>query len=275
MLKYTFLFILFAFGNSTPASAQADRDRVLKLLDLVEFTDSLADVQSGVIDMVRNGQIEAGSDYALRWEAAAQSHFDQTVILDATVEQLGMAVTNAELDALIAIYSTEFAIRISKLELQVQLETKTEQRLAEGAEIAKSLGQSNPARLESYMRMLDIIGAVDAGVSTIMNMQHSFLTGASASGLTDIPLSQEQILAFIGAQTEEIRALVSDHVIATTAFTYRSLSDRDMVAYVDLLSTPDVVRFYTLLNRISGEIMADEFGRFAVAIGEQPAQQEL
>jgi hypothetical protein len=275
MLRAVMLPILFMLFSVNFATGQTHLQKTGALLDLIEYSSSLTSIQPEIAGMVKNGQIPAGSSMALRWSAAVEQHFDAAKMLEQVTAELAAALSEADLDGVTVLYSSDFAKKISALEHKMQTESTSDDRRQKGEELAASLTDTNPDRLQQYFGLIDTIGGVDTIVAMALNIQHAFLTGASLNGLMNPPMDEAQILNVVAANHEGVRQAIFKSLLSSSAYNYQSLSDEKMAAYVDLLADPLVLRLYDLLWQISGDVVTAEFVAFTAKLGETPEQQEL
>ncbi len=275
MFRAIIMPILFVIFSVNHAAGQTHLQKAGALLDLIEYPSTLMSLQSEIAGMVKNGQIPEGSSMALRWNAAAEQHFDGKRMVLKVTAGLAASMSEADLDGLIELYSTDFAKKISALEFKMQNEGSSADQEQKGKELVASLSETNPERLRQYIAMIETIGGLDSYVALALNIQQAILIGASLNGLINPPLSEAQISDIITASYEEIRREVSIGFLSTSAYTYQSLSDEEIAAYLDLAAEPLIVRLYSLLVRYESEVITAEFAAFTAKLGETPEQQEL
>jgi hypothetical protein len=275
MFRKILLTSLFILLMPISISAQTRSQKLDQFLDLIEFGEVFADLRPSVLGMLDNGQIAPDSPLGVKWQAAAALHFDSTQMQNLVIDGLEVALSENDLDRLIAIFEGDFPRRISALEIEVQNTTTHDDRREKGTEIALELANINANRLLLYLEMIETLGLVDQGVSTILNVQYSLLSGASVNGLLPAPMSDTEILRQVSGLEPGLRQFFRDAILADTAFTYKELTDKDVEQYLTILGQSEVKRFYSILGQVSGDLMHTEFAAFATKLGQVPEEREL
>jgi hypothetical protein len=273
-LRVFLVFVVF-FGFPVMAFAQTSTDNTEKLLLLIGYNESFAELRQDVIDMAVDGTIPAGTPLASVWPIAAEQHFDSDKMLASTIKRLAQLMTDDEIENLLVIFGTDFALKITEIEEREQNALPFDQTLEKGSAIITTLSADAPVRLQQYFDMIEVVGALDSTVSMVMNMRYAFLSGASLTGLLPVPMTDDQIVEGLERQKPQIRRAILNNIVTMTAFIYRDLNDEEVAEYITLLSIPEVTRMYTFLGQVTGDVMSREFARFSLKLGQVAPQSEL
>jgi len=257
------------------APAQTSPEKAAQLLSLIGFDETFDDLRDDVSEMARDGTIPAGTPLASVWPVAAAQHFDSDRMRASTVKRLARLMSDDEIDNLLEVFSTDFAVKITAIEEREQNALPFEQTIEKGGVIVAALSKDAPARLQQYFDMIEVVGVLDSTVSLVMNMQYAFLSGASLTGMLPVPMTDAQIVAGISAQEPQLRRDVLNNIVTISAYIYRDLSDEDVAEYIGVLSIPEVTRMYLLLGQVTGDVMSREFARFSLKLGKVAPQSEL
>ena len=86
---------------------------------------------------------------------------------------------------------------------------------------------------------------------------------------------RKMLRAALKGQEAQVRMMLQQSMLTGSAFTYRDIEDRDLVAYAEALEHPMMSRVYELLNAVQYEIMANRFEVLAVQMAKLHPSQDL
>ena len=92
-------------------------------------------------------------------------------------------------------------------------------------------------RLALVGRFIDVNGLVDFNVSGALNANYEFYFGLVDGGAFPFEMTEEQVLADVWSQEDEIRAETEDWLYSYLAMAYEPVSDADLTAYIDMSET--------------------------------------
>lgn len=268
MIARTVIFLLIL---AMPAPAVADADRTRALLELIgadAWIESFAEA-------LGRADPEAAADQSHSWTQAAGEIFQPEAIFDDLVGRMDGQLTDAEVTEIMAFLNSDLGLRVTAMEVEAQNPDIADGVDMAGPVILKDLMADDPDRIAAYQRMMDAIGAVDAGVTGALNMNFAVLSGMSASGRMAYQLSDAEILTLLASQEATIRDRVAQSAMENAAFTYRDLSDADLDGYVAFLETAAGGRIYSLMNSATDDIMAERGRQFGARIVALEGTQEL
>lgn len=209
------------------------------------------------------------------WRMAANQVFRHDEIFAELVQRMAGRMTEGEVDEVLTFLASDVGRAVTRMEIEAQNPDIAEAVDMAGAQIVEDLKSADPDRIAAYRHMLDAIDAVESGVTTALNMNFAVLSGMAASGRMSYQLSEGEILTLLAGQQEEIRTNIETSALENAAFTYRDLSDGDLNAYTDFLTSDVGAKLYRVMNGIADEIMAERGRAFGKRILELQGSQEL
>ena len=74
---------------------------------------------------------------------------------------------------------------------------------------------------------------------------------------------------------ERLRVVLEQSAMSGSAYTYRDISDEDLLAYTEALEEPQMQEVYELLNAVQYEIMANRFEVLAAKMANLHPGQDI
>lgn len=257
---------------AAPANAGANAAR--NLLLAMGF-DTYLDSTSASFQAADNPL--AADDAAMRraWTDAAAQVFNADRMMADIAADLSTNLAEDDIAMLMGFYSAGLGARVTELEEIAQNPANSARSDTEGrAILAKLIADENP-RLDAYQRMSDALGAIDSGAATAMNLSFALLNGIASSGKLPYQLTEDQILAIVMGQQDQIRSTIQQELFVSFAYTYRNLSDAELEEYIAFL-TSDVGRgLYLKLNSATETVLQDRAHAFGVRFMELQSAQAL
>ena len=170
-------------------------------------------------------------------EALAERHFNGDALTEDIFQRMLGKVADAHLDEVIAFYRSDVGQRMVRLEVASAAPGEAERIQMEGPELYRRAAEDDPDRVEFYDRIAESIGLEDLMTAMTMNMSYAMISGMAGSAALPQALTDEQIIAIVNAQADQMREYVRDFVRGMFAYTYRDASKRDLAAYAEYAET--------------------------------------
>lgn len=234
------LLTVFALVLVTlPARAEppARLDELIAALRLEEVLEIMA--QEGI---AYGGELEAemfpGRGKA-RWQAMVADIYDAARARRVMRDTLAEALTDTDLDPLVAFFGGETGARIMGLELSARralLDPDVEEASREAAERMRDAGDDRLGLLEVFVTVNDL---VEMNVAGGLNSNYAFYTGLVDGGAFPYPMSEEEMLAEVWSQEPELRDETEAWLYGYLAMAYQPLTDAELEAYIALSETAE------------------------------------
>lgn len=258
-----------------PVSGQgADRARIEAFLNVTGFDvalDSIAFSAASAPQMVGRSPADFGAD----WSRLADRVFDRGVMREMALDLLEKTLSDEMLNHAAAFYASDLGQRLVIAENASHAMEDDTQKQAEGLNIIADLVARGASRLEVIKRMNAAIDSSGNGLRAVQEIQLRFLLAASAAGVIEMQFDEESLRAALKGQEAQVRMMLQQSMLTGSAFTYRDIEDRDLVAYAEALEHPMMSRVYELLNAVQYEIMANRFEVLAVQMAKLHPSQDL
>lgn len=278
LLSPRFLFrpvlglMLLCFMLAAPVAQAGDRSRIKAFLEVTGFDvalDSIALSASAAPAMLGMPEGQFGSDWTRLTEEVFASDIMRGLAVDILVETLDDETLNHGA----AFYASELGQRLIVVENESHMMEDDAAKKAEGEALIAQMVEDGAPRLDLLQRMTRAIAAADTSVRAVQEIQLRFLLAASAAGVIELRMDATELRAFMKSQEPQMRMSILQGAITNAAYTYRSISDADVKAYVIALEDPTMGKVYELLNAVQYEVMANRFEELALRMADlHPAQ---
>ncbi len=197
-----------------------------------------------------------------RWQNQVDRIYDTARMGREMEREMAERLTGAEIGALLQFFESELGRRIVGLELSAR-EALLDDGVEEAAEQAASeLEASGDPRFDLLRGFVEANDLVEMNVVGALNSNWAFYQGLDAGGAFDGELSEEQMLAEVWGQEQQIREETQGWVYSYLGLAYRPLSDEELAAYTALSETPEgralntalFTAFDAMFARISREL---------------------
>ncbi len=174
------------------------------------------------------------------WESEMRTLFD----IDALVTGFEAAWQDEAVDAearavILDFFDTDLGQDIVAAEIAARA-GMADPGIAEAARAAVMMAErENDPRLERFAAFSADLGLVDRNVTAMMNAQIQFLTGLADAGGMEPALPQDELLSFIAAQADDLRAEAEEWLAAYQLMAYGALSPEVFDAFAELNATPE------------------------------------
>lgn len=223
-----------------PGAPTATEAQVAPLLDALGMDE--------LLPVMRDEGLDYAADLAAdmfpgrgggRWQEEARRIYDTERMRAEMDREMADRLAPAEIDALLQFFGSDLGRRIIGLEVSARralLDPEVEQAAEAAAAELEAAGDGRFALLEAFVEANDL---VEMNVVGALNSNWAFYQGLDAGGAFGGRLSEEQMLADVWDQEDQIRAETREWVFAYLGLAYKPLSDDELAAYTALSRTPE------------------------------------
>ena len=241
-----FLYTLAAL-SVLPGPVLADADSVDRLIDATRMVEVLSVMrEEGLQHAAAIERDSFPGQGGVAWTLEAERIHDlERALTDMrnsmmeTIDEDGIApiTTFFESELGVKIISAEISAREAMLDDEV--DTIADDALAE-------MRASDDPRLDALQRFIDANDLVESNVVGGLNSNFAFFRGLADSGAYEGELTQQQMLAQVWGQEEELRSGSEEWLLSYLGLAYSALEDDELEAYIAISETPSGALF----NRI-------------------------
>ncbi|UWQ05878.1 DUF2059 domain-containing protein [Aliiroseovarius crassostreae] len=251
----------------------ADRDKIREFLEVTGFDVAIASIQQGA--MAGPALTGAAPDqFGRNWVRLAEQVFAPDKMVDDAVDMIEAVMPADLLDHGVVFYGSDLGKRVVAVENESHM-VEDAIRQTEGEKLVDELLEDRSPRLDVFKAMSQSVGSTDVAIRSIVEIQVRYLMAAAAAGATDLEIGEEDLRGMLMAQQGEMRRSIEVHGLVANAYTYRSLSDQELIDYLSALQSPQMMQVYEILNAVQYEIMADRYERLATQLGRLQPESEL
>lgn len=260
---FTALFGLFALCLLPFAPVQAaERDRLEAFLEVTGFDVSLNSIALSAEQAPDMLGMQA-SDFGENWRIMAEQVFDQGVMHKMALDILEQTLSDDLLTHAAGFYASDLGQRLVEVENASHMIEDDETKRADGDALIAEYGTGPGTRGEILMQLNEAVDSAGTGVRAIQELQVRFLMAASNAGVLENEIDEGALRALLAEGEDELRESLKESSLASAAYTYRDISDEDMLAYRDALRDPKMQQVYELMNAIQHEVTANRFEALA------------
>ncbi len=237
-LRHTLTAVSLALLVPMPALADSHEGAVDELIDVMAFDELIAVMREeglGYGDQIAEDMF--GGRTTGEWDAAIDQIYSETAMSDAIRSGLVTALDGADVATIIDFFSTELGQEIVELEIAARralLDEAVEEASKEAAAIALIDETPRAQLLTEFVETNDL---VETNVVGAMNANYAFYVGLIEGGGFAGGLSQDELLADVWSQEDEIRQNTTEWVYSYGLLAYQPLSDEDLQTYIDFSNT--------------------------------------
>jgi uncharacterized protein DUF2059 len=270
----TLMLAIALFLTPLGAARAADRDRVEAFLQVTGFDvalDSIALSAGSAPQMLGLETKDFGSD----WTRLAEDVFDVDQMHAIALNILEATLDDEMLNHAAGFYATDLGQRLVEVENASHMMEDESQKQELGSQIIADLVATGSPRLVLLKRMGAAIDASGHGLRALQQIQIRFLMAASAAGVVELRLDEDELRALMKTQEGEILRALQQSSLVGSAYTYQSFSDAEVEIYVKALEEPLMQKVYELLNAVQYEITANRFEELAIRMAELHPGQDI
>ncbi len=253
-----------------PASAQTDpaaAEALVKQCGLWEQLGSLqAQVKGGLLQAAQASPRKATPQELARFEQVALAAYDPTRMRRLTVAAVAAHLDPAAVASVNAWYASAAGARLTAAEEASAREARSPPAaLAAGRALLEAMPE---ARLALLQRVMSASRAVEVTVQMLMNSVYAIQRGLRAAD-PDLPGgSAAELRGALEAQRPRFTQLYGELLRSSFAVSYQAVSDADLAAYGDFLTSKHGEHFNGVAVAALGSALddaAEEVGRNLVA----------
>lgn len=257
-----------------PRGAEAaDRARLEAFLQVTGFDVALESIKLSAGAAPEMLGVDPGA-FGSEWTRLTGEVFDVALMHDMALDILEQTLSDDLLAHAADFYASDFGQRLVEIENASHMIEDDDAKQAEGQAIIADLVRDGSPRLGILQRMGRAVISDDSSVRAVQEIQFRFLMAASAAGVLDLRVDPGDLRALMDQDIPRLRRALGESALAGNAYTYRDLSDDELLAYTEALEHPDMKRVYELMNAVQYEVMANRFEALAARMsGLQPGQE--
>lgn len=281
MIRHPFLFharllviLALVLSFAVPKGAvAADRARLEAFLEVTGFDVALESIRLSAGAAPQMLGVDPGV-FGSEWSRLTGEVFDVDLMHGMALDILERTLDDDLLIHAADFYASDLGQRLVVMENASHLMEDDDAKQAEGQRIIADLLREGSPRLEILQRMGRAVVTDDSSVRALQEIQFRFLMAASAAGILELRVDPDELRAMMARDVPRLRRTLRENALAGNAFTYRTLSDDDLLAYTEALEHPDMKRVYELMNAVQYEVMANRFEALASRMsGLQPGEE--
>lgn len=234
--------------------------------DVQDLADALALPE--IIDVMRTEGIKYGNDLADEmfparagdtWNDLVVAIYDHQRMDDVIMNGFADAYGDGDTSSAIKFFESDLGRRIVRLEISARRALMDEAIEDASQEHVDRMVADHDPRLELLEEFITVNSLLDSNVVGALNSNFAFFSGLNEGGAFPAPMSEQEMLADVWQQEEEIRSETKDWLYLFLAMAYQPLNDDELNAYIDLSRSPEgqlfnqalFVGFDLMFNEIS------------------------
>lgn len=220
---------------ASPLWANARMTVLMDVLRITEVVGILRDEGFTYAETLDNDMLDGqGGTF---WQAQVDQIYNVEIITEQIRQALEQGLTEADVDAALAFFSTDAATRIIDLENAARRAMKDPDVEEAARDMFLSLQGSDDPLFQQVSRYIELNDLLERNVSGAMSSNYQFYKGLADGHYTDE--SEEDILAEVWAQQEDIRADTNEWLNGFLLLAYQPLPPQTMQSYVAYAETPE------------------------------------
>ncbi|MEM5519108.1 DUF2059 domain-containing protein [Sulfitobacter sp. AS59] len=262
---------VWATGFTGPANA-AERERVDAFLEVTGFGVALESIRLSADSAPEMLGIDAEA-FGSEWSRLVREVFDTDVMLQMGSDILTQTLSDDALEHAAGFYASDLGQRLVAAENASHMNGDSVAKSEDGSAILEGLQRINPDRVALLQQLNAASNVEDSSIRAIQEVQIRFLMAAAGAGVIRLQMEEPDLREVLRSQEAEMRASIQQNALETSAYTYQSFSDDEVLAYAQALEHPKMQEVYALMNAVQYEIMANRFEAVAARLaGMQPSQ---
>lgn len=268
------LAALLMVVSTAPPTRAADRDRLEAFLQVTGFDVALESIKLSAGAAPEMMGIDPGI-FGSEWTRVSRDVFDVPLMHDMALDILEETLSDELLVHAADFYASDLGQRLVEVENASHMHDDDEAKRTEGRALVAAWTEDDNPRLGIIQRMNAAVDSTSSGTRAFQEIQFRFLIAASAAGVLELRVDPDELRALLARDEDRLRAALEASGLEAAAYTYKSISDEDLVAYAEALEHPQMQEVYVLMNAVQYEIMANRFEVLAARMAEMQPGQEL
>lgn len=252
----------------TTVSHSAQADDIDVLLDALRIDDTVQIMrEEGLVYGAELGAEMLPDVSEDRWQSIVSRIYDPAKMEVLITSEFEASLADVNLEPLVAFFTSDLGVQIIELELSAReafLDTAAEEAAMDAFEKARADDALLYRQVDGIITDSDL---VEFNVMGAMNANLNFYRGLSEGGA--IEMAEDEMLAEVWAQEEDIRADSEEWLGSFLTLAYAPLSEDDLDAYAALYRTPEgqdlntaifeaYDRMYDEISYLLGQAVANE-----------------
>lgn len=271
MIRIFSAFLLAACLLARGAAAQSAE--LYEALGLPEIVEIMAEE-----GRLHGEEVEAdmfGRGGGPSWDAYVAAVYDPDRMDAELRAKLLDALAPVDLDPLLAFFRSERGRRIVGLEVSAR-EALIDPAVEEAAiDAVGTMRKRRDPRLDLLRDFAEANDLIESNVAGSMTSSLAFFEGLAEGGAFEDGLSEEEMLATVWGQEQDIRRETREWVYAYLALAFEPLSDADVEAYTALSQTPEGRALTGAMFRAFDEMLADIARRLGLGAARFMAGEDI
>ena len=228
-------FIAAIWGGASVAADDAEAEVLFEALGLPD-----------IIEIMREEGIEYGAQIGAdlfpsrtgpSWSAAVETIYDAEAMNTSVKSAFVASLEGDDVATMTSFFTSDIGRDFVKLEISARralLDDDVDAASKELALIAKTDATPRYQLVDKFIQTNDLI---ETNVVGALNSNFAFYTGLMDGGAFDEVLTQEQILADVWDQEDDIRANTTEWIFSFLLLAYDPVEDADLEAYIAFSQT--------------------------------------
>ena len=264
------LTVVMIISGTAKATERANLEAFLEVTGFGVALDSIALSASDAPAMLG---LEV-DDFGIEWKRMSAEVFDTGAMREMALEILAATLDDDLLGHAAGFYASDLGHRLVAAENDSHMDADDEGRQVAGQKLVAEMVSNGDRRLSYLRRMGAAIDASGTSVRAVQEIQVRFLLAASAAGVIDLQMDEDDLREQMKSGEAELRRALQISALASAAYVYRGFGDVDILAYTEALENPLMIKVYELMNAVQYEIMANRFEVLARKMaGLQPSEE--
>lgn len=259
----------FATGAFAQGEERMDLARDMLLLNGFDtLTEDMAR------DLRNPSEETEASDPAMAraWARIGPRFFDPEEMFDAAASRLAETASVEELEQLSTFFETELGQKVTALEEASQTPEMEEiDKVALGTRLLEM--SNDPERRMALERLGNAFGSEETAAAVSLNVQFAFVSALASRNPNALP--EQDLLALIMDQQDELIAELRSEGLPRHAFIYQDLSIDEILSYAQLLETPAGQKMYGAVNAALEGEMVQEIRAFGSLLGAALTAEDI
>lgn len=273
MFRRTFFLLSFGLAALPLRAEEADADRVADALQLTALVAIIHDEGMDYGDQIRDELFPDAPEAP--WRAAVDRIHDAAAAEAALRAAFRKALPEAAVPEILDFLESERGRRIVALEISARRAMLDPDVADASAEAYAALEDANDPRLPRLEALVAAADLIEANVATEMNATLALYRGLIEGGAPGFKMTEDDALAEVRSQQDDIRAATEDWLFPYIAMAYSALGTEDLDAYIAFEKSAAGRSLSAALAEAFGALMADFSYRLGRAAAKELAGQSL
>lgn len=219
------------------AQAEGDAEKLFRALGLPEIIEVMREEGVEYGETIRSDLLQGQGGAG--WSAIVSDIYDAGAMERSMLDGMEARLEDTDLDPLLEFFESDRGRRIVDLEVSAR-RALLDEEIGDAAEAAaEALREDQPDRFSLLTEFVEANDLVESNVMGAMNANFAFYAGLVEGNAFDDGLTEQQILADVWAQEQDIRTDTEEWVYSYLALAYDPLNDEDIEAYIALSRTDE------------------------------------